>query len=184
LSIIGYSGLLTLEMAGITITVLSLITGISINELGLAIAWLSIPATVAMALCLPIFLPRPWPNARRWLLLIFSGLLLGFTALAAVAYLAVSISGMVAGLVLIFLLLSGGMKNLQINRSILRDLAPFLFLLIVLLLVNTVPPLKDLTFRRLAFKVQLHSRACHHVSALFFRIPVSLPGVFAGAKTV
>jgi lactate permease len=153
LSIIGYSGLLTLEMAGITITVLSLITGISINELGLAIAWLSIPATVAMALCLPIFLPRPWPNARRWLLLIFSGLLLGFTALAAVAYLAVSISGMVAGLVLIFLLLSGGMKNLQINRSILRDLAPFLFLLIVLLLVNTVPPLKDLTFRRLAFKV-------------------------------
>jgi lactate permease len=71
LSIIGYSGLLTLEMAGITITVLSLITGISINELGLAIAWLSIPATVAMALCLPIFLPRPWPNARRWLLLIF-----------------------------------------------------------------------------------------------------------------
>ena len=155
LSIIGYSGLLTLEMAGITITVLSLITGIPINELGLGIAWLSIPATVAMAVCVPIFLPRPWPNARRWFLLIFSGLLLGFAALGAVAFLAVSISGMVAGLILIFFLLFGGMRKLRLDRYILRDLAPFIFLLVVLLLLNAVSPLKELTFKRLAFQVSL-----------------------------
>jgi lactate permease len=155
LSIVGYSGLFTLEMAGIIITVLSLVTGISITELGITSAWLSIPATLAMAVCMPIFLPRPWPNLRQWFTLIFSGLLLGFACLAVVAYVAVSISGMIAGLILILVLLLGGFKNMPLNRSVLRDLAPFGFLLVVLLLLNTVPPLKDLTFRRLAFEISI-----------------------------
>jgi hypothetical protein len=44
LSIIGYAGLMTLEMAGIIVIVLSLVTGIPVYELGVAAGWLSIPA--------------------------------------------------------------------------------------------------------------------------------------------
>ncbi|MGC8605699.1 MAG: L-lactate permease, partial [Desulfomonilaceae bacterium] len=42
LSIIGYSGMMTLELAGVIITVLSLVTNLPLTELGVASAWLSI----------------------------------------------------------------------------------------------------------------------------------------------
>jgi lactate permease len=155
LSIVGYAGLMTLEMAGIVITVLALVTGIPIADLGTASAWLSIPATLAMALCIPLFLPRPLPEPRQWLLLVLCGLLVGFAALAAVTWLAVSISGMAAGLVLILALMLIGSRRLNLRSGILRDLAPLLFILGALLALNTVSPLKELTFHKLSVGVHL-----------------------------
>ncbi len=155
LSIIGYAGLMTLEMAGIFITVLALITGLPLAELGMASAWLSIPATLAMAAIVPFFLPRPLPGLGRWLLVVACGAVLGLAALAAVAWLAVSISGMVAGLVLIAALVLIGTRRLPLNRAILRDLAPFLFILAALLALNAIGPLKELTFSRLSLEVSL-----------------------------
>ncbi|MBU1275536.1 MAG: L-lactate permease [Proteobacteria bacterium] len=155
LSIVGYAGLMTLEMAGIFITVLALITELPLAQLGLASAWLSIPATLSMAAVVPFFLGRPLPGPGRWLLVLACGALLGFAALAVVAWLAVSIAGMVAGLALILALVLVGSGRLPLNRRVLMDLAPFLFLLAVLLLVNAVGPLKGLVFERLSFKVSL-----------------------------
>lgn len=155
LSIVGYAGLMTLEMAGIIITVLSIVTGIPEAELGLASAWLSIPATLAMALCVPIFLPRPWPGFQRWLLVLTCGVVVGFAALGTAAWLNVSISGMVAGLVLIFFLVMIGNRSLTLKNGILKDLAPFLLILAILLLLNIVPALKDLTFKRLSISLQV-----------------------------
>jgi lactate permease len=155
LSIVGYAGLMTLEMAGIIVTVLSIVTGIPVAELGLASAWLSIPATLAMALCVPIFLPRPWPGFRRWLLVLACGAVVGFAALGTAAWLNVSISGMVAGLALILALVMIGNRSLSLKNGILKDLAPFLFILAVLLLLNTVPVLKELTFKRLSLSLQV-----------------------------
>jgi len=155
LSIVGYSGLMTLEMAGIIITVLAIITGIPLAELGIASAWLSIPATLAMALCVPFFLPRPLPALRSWFLVLACGMVLGFAALAAAAWLNVGISGMVAGLALILFLVLIGTRSLTLKGGILKDLAPFLFLLAALLLLNTVPPLKDLSFSRLSLELRV-----------------------------
>lgn len=154
LSIIGYSGLMTLELAGIIITVLSIVTGIPIYDLGIASAWLSIPATVMMAACIPFFLP----NARNWTNILFSilcGFFAGFIALLTAAFIGVSISGMVGGLALMIALVLLGGCRLVLHRQILRDLAPFLFLLAVLLAVTTIQPLKELTYCRLIIPIQI-----------------------------
>ncbi|MCF8034124.1 MAG: L-lactate permease [Desulfarculaceae bacterium] len=155
LSIVGYAGLMTLEMAGIFITVLALITGLPLSELGIASGWLSIPATLAMAAVVPLFLPRPLPGLQRWLLVLACGALVGFAALAAAAWLAVSISGMVGGLALIAGLVLIGTGRLPLNKEILKDLAPFLFILAVLLCLNAIGPLKELTFKRLSLQVSV-----------------------------
>ncbi len=154
LSIVGYAGLMTLEMAGIIVTVLSLVTGIPERELGVASAWLSVPATLAMAACIPVFLPRREGGAMRLPLALGCGLLAGLATLAAASYVGVSISGMLGGLTLILAMtLRGG--GLRIRGEVLRDLAPFLLMLGCLLLVNVVPPLKELAFERLVFTVQV-----------------------------
>ena len=176
LSIIGYAGLMTLEMAGIIITVLSLVTGISIEELGLASAWLSIPATLAMTLCVPLFLPRPLPGLRRWLFTMVCGVILGFAALACVAWLAVSISGMIAGLVLILTLVMIGRRKMSLKGGILRDLAPFLLILGVLLALNSVPYLKQLTFHQLSVQVRLIPVHTHHLPSFIFRLSLPFSG--------
>ncbi len=76
LSIVGYAGLMSLEMAGIILTVLSLVTGLPLAELAVATAWLSVPAVLLMAAAIPWYLPGrtaaggccPWPWAAAcWL---------------------------------------------------------------------------------------------------------------------
>ena len=46
---------MTLELSGMILAVHSLITGLPIQELAIASAWLSIPATLMMAACVPFF---------------------------------------------------------------------------------------------------------------------------------
>ncbi len=155
LSIMGYAGLMTLELAGVIVTVLSLVTGLPVYDLSIASAWLSVPATVSMALCVPIFLPRPSGGVRRISLVLICGLLLGMVALGA-SFIGVPISGMVASLAMIlpFPYITGAHWKLEINREIIYDLAPFVFMLAALLMVNTVPFLKDLTFHRLSVEIR------------------------------
>jgi len=155
LSIIGYAGLMTLEMAGIIVTVLSLVTGIPVYELGVAAGWLSIPATAAMAACVPLFMPRFAPVTRQLLLAIGCGLCVSVAALGAVVYAGVPVSGMLGGLVVIAALILAGPRRMSLSREIMRDLAPFAFMLIALFLVNIVPPLREFTDRRLCITVQV-----------------------------
>ena len=155
LSIIGYAGLMTLEMAGIIITVLSLVTGLPLYDLGIASAWLSLPATVCMAACVPLFMKVSGRNAHHYFLTLGCGFFVGMAALVAVMYMGVSISGMVGGLVLIIVMLAAGPRRLTLSKDILRDLAPFIFMLIALLLVNTVPPLRELTSKQLTITVKV-----------------------------
>ena len=154
LSIIGYSGLMTLELTGIIITVLSLVTGIPIQELGIAAAWLSIPATLAMAACVPMYLPESG-GIRGMALTLACGLFLGIAALGATVFIGVSISGMVAGLALIFCLILLGNRKPDTNAQVLKDMTPFAFMLATLLLINIIPYLNDLTFRRLTITVNI-----------------------------
>lgn len=155
LSIIGYAGLMTLELAGIIVTVLSLVTGLPVAELGMAAAWISVPATVLLAVSVPFFLPE---DNGRWKAIIPAlavGLLLGFSALGAVAFIGIPVSGTLAGLAVIFVLILFGARRLDLKGGIIKDLLPFLFLILCLFSVNSIPLLRQLTFERIVVKVQL-----------------------------
>ena len=155
LSIIGYAGLMSLEMAGIIITVLALVTGLPLLDLAVATAWLSVPAVLAMAACIPWFLP---PADGGWRLLpeaLGAGLLVSLVVLAAVLTVGVALSGMVGGLALMGVLLLLGPRRHNFSRQLGRDLLPFACIFVPLLLVNTVPWLHDLTSRRWVLDVRL-----------------------------
>ncbi len=152
LSIVGYAGLMGVEMAGIIITVLALVTGLPYQELGVATAWLSVPATLLMALCLPPFLPEPAQAWRQLPALLGWALLVSLATLAAALWLGIAIAGMVGGLFLVAWLLAGGKNRPTIPEARLwADLAPFGMILVPLLLVNTIPWLQTLTKQHLTF---------------------------------
>lgn len=169
LSIVGYAGLMTLEMAGVIVEVLATVTGLPANELGLASAWLSLPAAIAMVVCLPLFLDsRRWPGATgrplwvgpglgaaRWGLILACGLLAALVTIAASAWVAFSIAGMLGGCAVIAFLVMIGSRRLPMSPGIWRDLAPFLLVLVALLCLNTIGPLKELVTRQLVWKVSL-----------------------------
>ena len=155
LSIIGYAGLMTLELGGIIITVLALVTELPVRDLGLAAAWISIPATVLLALSAPFFLPKNDGIGKTMLSALAIGLLLGFAALGGATVLGISVSGTVAGLAVILAVIMLGSRRLPLKDGILRDLAPFLFLMVCLFSVNALPILKTLTFDQLAIRIRL-----------------------------
>ena len=158
LSLIGYSGLMTLEMAGIIITVLSLVTGIPIAELARASAVLSIVACVSTGLCAIPFLIG---SRRAWgkvLCLVGAGALLGLIALAVVFLGPVSLSGMAAGTALIAVILAAGPRGLSLRGIPWRDCAPFGLVVAALLIVNSVPPIRELTLHKLALSVHVVPR--------------------------
>jgi lactate permease len=148
LSIIGYAGLMSLEMGGIIITVLALVTGLPQGELATATAWLSVPALLAMAACIPGFLPRPDGGWRLAPLALGSGLLVGLAALGTTLTLGVALAGMAGGLALMAALMLLGSRRWHGIQELYPDLLPFACILVPLLLVNTVPWLRDLTSRR------------------------------------
>jgi lactate permease len=155
LSIIGYAGLMGLEMAGIIITVLALVTGLPMAELAAATAWLSVPAVLAMAACIPWFLPQQDGGWRLLPAALGSGLLVSLVALAATLTAGVALSGMVGGLALMAALMLIGSRRFPWTRELGRDLLPFACILAPLLLVNTIPALKELTSRQWVWQVRL-----------------------------
>lgn len=155
LSIIGYAGLMSLEMAGIIITVLALVTGLPPGELARAAAWLSVPATLPLAAALPFYLPREEGGPVLLVQALAAALLVSLVAVMVTLTLDVALAGMAGGLALMVVLLLRGAPRLRGGRQILRDLAPFLLILLPLLLVNTVPWLRDLTLRRWVIDVSV-----------------------------
>jgi lactate permease len=155
LSIIGYAGLMSVEMAGVIITVLALVTGLPLAELGAAAAWLSVPGVMAMACCIPWYLP---PKDGGWSLLplaLASGLIVSLTAVAATLTLGVALAGMAGGLALMAIMMLRGLRRWRWTPQNARDLLPFACILLPLLLVNTVPWLRELTQDRWVFQVNV-----------------------------
>jgi lactate permease len=155
LSIIGYSGLMSLELAGIIITVLALVTGLPLTELAMATAWLSVPAVLAMAACIPWFLPKPDGGWRLLPEALGAGLLVSLVALMVVQVIGVALSGMVGGLALMAVLMLLGPRRATLTRQLGRDLIPFACIFVPLLLVNTVPWLRHLTTQQWVLSVRL-----------------------------
>jgi lactate permease len=159
LSIIGYSGLMTLELSGMILAVHSVITALPIQTLAIPSAWLSIPATLLMTACIPYYLKGSEDDGidfgRQMLLSMGSGLIASVIALITVYLAGPSLSGIFGGLGLILILIRMGLRKMAVSRQIWMDLSPFAFMMVSLFLVNTLPPLKTLTFDRLriSFKV-------------------------------
>jgi lactate permease len=156
LSVIGYAGLMSLEMAGIIITVLALVTGLPVRDLGMAAAWISIPATVLMALSAPLFFEKGSDGRRHGFMPALAiGLLLGFSALGIVWMGALPVSGAMAGVLVIVVIVFSGPGRMGFPLGIARDLAPFIFLVVCLFSVNSVGFLRTLTFDRFVIPVNL-----------------------------
>ncbi len=155
LSTIGYAGLMSLEMAGIIITVLSLVTGLPLRDLGLAAAWISIPAVLLMALSAPLFLEKRPGGGRGFLPALGVGLLLGFSGLAIVWMGALPVSGALAGVIVMAVIVFSGPGRMGLPAGIIRDLAPFVFLIVCLFSVNTISGFRAFAFDRAIFQVQI-----------------------------
>jgi lactate permease len=142
LSIAGYSGLMILELGGAILVVLALVTGLNTTDLGRDVGLLSVPASVLMTLSIPWLLTQPQELKRQFPLLLGAGLLAGFGALFAVYYLGLTISGLFGGLLVMTVLTLIGGRQAKLDADLLRDMAPFIFLVISLFSVNLIGPLK------------------------------------------
>jgi lactate permease len=148
---------MSLEMAGIVITVLSLVTGLPLRDLGMAAAWISIPAVLVMALSAPLFFEKGAGGRRGFIPALGVGLLLGFSGLAIVWMGALPVSGALAGVMVMGVIVFSGPGRMGLPPGIIRDLAPFAFLIVCLFSVNSIPVLRSLTFERVVFQVQVIS---------------------------
>lgn len=159
LSIIGYSGMMTLELSGMILAVHSLITGLPIQALAVASAWLSIPASLMMAACIPFYLRGSEDSGvdfgRQMVISLGSGLIASIIALITVYLAGPSLSGMIGGLGLMLILIRLGVRKMAITRQLVMDLSPFVLMMLSLLLVNTIPYLKVLTFERLRWTFRI-----------------------------
>jgi lactate permease len=94
-------------------------------------------------------------GVRPYAAAVACGLFLGVTGLVFAVHLGFSVAGMSAGLALIIVLVLLGHRRLADSRGVFFDLAPFAFMILMLLLVNAVPWLHELTARRLVLKIRI-----------------------------
>jgi lactate permease len=155
LSIMGYSGLMHLSLAGVIVTVLASVTGIPAGALVWDLGILSFPATILLCFAIPRIIKAPLHLKENLFALLFSGILAASVALISAEYIGYSVSGMLAGIAVIifFYLLARQFPPRTLLRG--RDLIPFLFIFVCLALVNLVPPIRQISFYRLVISVDL-----------------------------
>jgi lactate permease len=133
--------------------VLSLVTGIPEFQLGWDSALLSILPTVLLTLSIPWILGDLSVLKKRFFRLVFSGLLVSLGTLLTVRFVGSSGSGMIGGFLLILALILISRVRFSLSLETAKDMAPFLWMLLCLLAVNSIPWLKAWTFQRLTFSL-------------------------------
>ncbi len=155
LSILGYSGLMHLALAGVIVTVLSAVTGISYEILSIDLINLSIPATIFLFLSIPYVIGQPDIMIKNFPLILVSAFVVILFAFLTVKFVSYSVSGMIGGLGgLIFLFTLFKIRPL-FTKDNFKDILPFVAIFIFLSSVNLIPYLKNLTFNKLVFKITL-----------------------------
>lgn len=163
LSILGYSGLLTLEFAGIIMMVLSLASGIEVSALLFPVAIFSVLASFFLFLLLPYVVPSQRWSKDDYVLLFLSALVLAILVLLTVKYLSFAVSGVVGGLGVIGVayLTSRGPSSAQkggVERDEainVRDLLPYGVVILLYLVANFVPPVKQALERYFTVNVEI-----------------------------
>lgn len=143
LSIAGYAGLMILELGGALLSVLVLVTGLDSMALSHQVALLSLPATLLLVLSIPWLVGEPGQLKVRFMSLIAVGLLAGGGALFAAHYVGASVSGLFGGLAVLAVMPLAGSRKWQLDRIILTDMAPLIFLVACLFAVNLIGPVRE-----------------------------------------
>ncbi|MBN2719830.1 MAG: L-lactate permease [Proteobacteria bacterium] len=155
LSVIGYSGLMTLGLGGVIITVLAGVTGYPKDVLARDAAILSIPASVLMAWCIPFFAGRSGFRPGRLGYLFAMGLIAGLAALAGVGVIGYQVGELAGGAALVFFLVIPGIRRLRVTRTVLKDAAPLAALGAGIVLVNGLPLAREFAGSRFAFDLSI-----------------------------
>jgi len=155
LSIIGYSGLMTLGLGGVIITVLAAVTGFEAGVLAREVAVLSIPASVLMAWSMPFFAGKDGFKPGRLAYLTVIGLIPGLAAWGGVAWLGHQVGELTGGAVLILVLVLPGIGRLRLTRVLVSDALPLLIMGLGIVAVNALPGIREIARERLAFGVSV-----------------------------
>ncbi len=155
LSVIGYSGLMHLSLAGVIVTVLATVTAIPVSSLAWDLGWLSFVPVALFAFSVPWIVKVAGGTRGALLPLSITPLIATAAALLTARFVAVSIAGMLAGIAVIafFYVLTRQLPRPQ--PGLARDLAPFLLILAALAAVNLVPVLKQLCREKWVLSVSL-----------------------------
>jgi len=155
LSIIGYSGLMTLGLGGVIITVLAAVTGFDPDVLAREVAVLSVPASVLMAWSIPFFAGKDGFKPGRLVYLTVIGLIPGLAAWRGVVWLGYQVGELTGGVVLTFILVLPGIRRLKITRTLVRDGMPLVIMGLGILAVNVLPGIREVAREQLAFGVSV-----------------------------
>ena len=98
LSILGYSGLMHLALAGVIVTVLAAVTSISPEVLSIDLAILSFPATIFLFIFIPYLIGEPKLLKKYLILIIVVSFVINIFAYLTVKYISYSVSAMIGGL--------------------------------------------------------------------------------------
>ncbi len=170
LSILGYSGLLTLEFAGIIMMVLSLASGIKVASLLMPVAVFSVIAIFFLSFLLPFVVSsHPWTGAD-YTLLVLTALALGGAVLFSVRFLTFAVSGVVGGAGAIAAVYIAGRAGMCGERGAAKervrpryqDVIPYGIIVLLYLLANHVPPLKE--FLEGVFSLNVEIISAHPVT--------------------
>ncbi len=155
LSITGYSGLMTLGLGGVIITVLAAVTGYEASHLAREVAVLSVPASVLMAWTITFFAGEGGVRPSRMVYLTAVGLLAGFAAWGGVVWLGYQVGELTGGLSLILVLILPGIRRLRVTAGVVRDALPLLLMGIGIVAVNALPGVREMAREGLAFGVSV-----------------------------
>jgi len=155
LSIIGYSGLMTLGLGGVIITVLAAVTGLEAGVLAREVAILSVPASVLMAWCLPFFAGKDGFKPGRMVYLTVIGLIPGFAAWGGVIWLGHQVGELTGGVVLTLVLVLPGIRRLKVTGEVVRDALPLVVMGLGIVTVNALPGIREIVRENLALGVSV-----------------------------
>ena len=152
LSIQGYAGIMALSVAGALLLVLEAVTGLPVQATARASAWVSLPCLLFMVLTIPLVTSPRGGALRRWPLFLLTAVVAGVVSVVCTYWVGFSVAGLLAGLAVTVTLLGVSRHLPRVSRRILRDMAPFGFLVLALGL-STGPRAPYLTYERLVFTV-------------------------------
>ncbi len=155
LSIIGYSGLMTLGLGGVIITVLAAVTGFEAGVLAREVAVLSVPASVLMAWSMPFFAGKDGFRPGRLVYLTIIGLIPGLAAWGGVVFIGHQVGELTGGVVLTLVLVLPGIHRLKVTRTVLRDALPLMVMGLGMVTVNALPGVREVAREQLAFGVSV-----------------------------
>ncbi len=155
LSIIGYSGLMTLGLGGVIITVLAGVTGFPPDLLARKVALLSIPASILMAWSIPFFAGSEGFQPKRMTYLFLMGGIAGLAAWGAVVLVGYQVGELAGGVFLTLFLVLPGFRKLRITRSILVDAAPLLVMGCGIVFVNSAPLIRELVREQWVYRLSV-----------------------------